>query len=72
MLLNGQMSCSFRTLILKWITRWWWIVSIVKEPDLGAILSDCRIMLATSFVNSHVKFIKRRTNEVAHRLTQVA
>jgi ribonuclease HI len=40
--------------------------------DLGAILSDCRLILATSFVNSHIKFIRRQANEVAHTLTRVS
>jgi hypothetical protein len=40
--------------------------------DFGAILSDCRLILTTSLVNSHVKFIKRQTNKVAHILTRVA
>ncbi|PNY06289.1 pentatricopeptide repeat-containing protein [Trifolium pratense] len=40
------------------------------NSDLGHILSDCRTMLATSLVNSHVKFIRRQTNEVAHKLAR--
>jgi hypothetical protein len=31
--------------------------------DLGAILSDCRLILTISHVNSHVKFIKRQANK---------
>jgi hypothetical protein len=29
-------------------------------------------MLATSFANSHVKFIRRKANKVAHKLVRVA
>jgi ribonuclease HI len=42
-----------------------------NTSDLGAILSDCRLILATS-LNSHVKFIRRQANEVAHILARVA
>jgi hypothetical protein len=42
------------------------------NSDLGAILNDCRTMLATNFVNSDVKFIRRQANEVAHKLARVA
>jgi hypothetical protein len=42
------------------------------RSDLGAILNDCRTILASSFVNSHVKFIRRQASEVAHRLVRVA
>ncbi|CAJ2647435.1 unnamed protein product [Trifolium pratense] len=40
--------------------------------DLGAILGDCRTILASTLVNSHVKFIRRQANEVAHRLAGAA
>jgi hypothetical protein len=40
--------------------------------ELGAIINDCRRILATDFVNSHVKFIRRQANEVAHSLARVA
>jgi ribonuclease HI len=46
--------------------------SRTQTSDLGAILSDCRLILATSFVNSHVKFIRRQANEVAHTLARVS
>ncbi|GAU26189.1 hypothetical protein TSUD_354110 [Trifolium subterraneum] len=42
------------------------------RSDLGDILSDCRTILSTSLVNSHVKFIRRQANEAAHRLARVA
>ncbi|GAU46456.1 hypothetical protein TSUD_402230 [Trifolium subterraneum] len=42
------------------------------RSDLGDILSDCRTILTTSLVNSHVKFIRRQANEAAHRLARVA
>ncbi|CAJ2675491.1 unnamed protein product [Trifolium pratense] len=40
--------------------------------DLGAILMDCRNILASNLVNSDVKFIRRQANEVAHRLAGAA
>ncbi|CAJ2668641.1 unnamed protein product [Trifolium pratense] len=40
--------------------------------DLGAILHDCRNILASNLVNSDVKFIRRQANEVAHRLAGAA
>ncbi|CAJ2636477.1 unnamed protein product [Trifolium pratense] len=40
--------------------------------DLGAILNDCRNILASNLVNSDVKFIRRQANEVAHRLAGAA
>jgi hypothetical protein len=42
------------------------------NSDLGDILRDCRIILATNLVTSHVRFIRRQANEVAHRLARVA
>ncbi|GAU43413.1 hypothetical protein TSUD_398900, partial [Trifolium subterraneum] len=42
------------------------------NSDLGDILRDCRVILATNLVNSHVKFIRRQANEVAHRLAREA
>jgi hypothetical protein len=42
------------------------------NSELGDILRDCRFILATSLVNSHVKFIRRQANEVAHRLAREA
>ncbi|GAU39501.1 hypothetical protein TSUD_68650 [Trifolium subterraneum] len=42
------------------------------NSDFGAILSDCRSLLATNLVNSNVKFIRRQANEVAHSLARVA
>ncbi|GAU31707.1 hypothetical protein TSUD_215080 [Trifolium subterraneum] len=42
------------------------------NSDFGAILSDCRSLLATNLVNSNVKFIRRQANEVAHSLAWVA
>jgi hypothetical protein len=42
------------------------------NSDLESILNYCRFMLATSFVNSHVKFIRRKTNKIAHKLVRVA
>jgi hypothetical protein len=36
------------------------------------MLNYCRSMLATSLVNSHVKFIRRQANEVVHKLVRVA
>ncbi|KAK2437967.1 hypothetical protein QL285_022797 [Trifolium repens] len=41
------------------------------NSDLGDILRDCRIIQATNLVTSHVRFIRRQANEVAHRLAQV-
>ncbi|GAU34524.1 hypothetical protein TSUD_393980 [Trifolium subterraneum] len=38
--------------------------------DLCAIIIDCRRILATSLMNSHVKFIRRQANEAAHRLAR--
>ncbi|XP_045791633.1 uncharacterized protein LOC123886351 [Trifolium pratense] len=40
--------------------------------DLGAILNDCRNILASNLVNSDVKFIRRQPNKVAHRLAGAA
>jgi ribonuclease HI len=40
--------------------------------DLGAIQSYCKLILATSFMNSQVKFIRRQVNEVAHTFAQVS
>jgi hypothetical protein len=40
--------------------------------DFGAIIRDCRSLLNTSLMNSHVKFIRRQANEVAHRLAKAA
>jgi hypothetical protein len=31
----------------------------------------CKVILATSFVKTHVKFIIRQANKVAHKFTQV-
>ncbi|KAK2375736.1 hypothetical protein QL285_076606 [Trifolium repens] len=45
---------------------------IVNVSELGAIINDCRHILATDFVNSHVKFIWRQVNEVAHFVARVA
>ncbi|MCH95758.1 cytochrome P450, partial [Trifolium medium] len=42
------------------------------NSDFGDILRDCRNVLATNLVNSHVKFIRRQANEVAHRLAPEA
>jgi hypothetical protein len=42
------------------------------NSDLGDILRDCRFILATNHVNSHVRFIRRQANEFAHRLSRVA
>jgi ribonuclease HI len=42
------------------------------NSELGDILRDCRFILTTSLVNSHVKFIRRQANEVAHRLAREA
>jgi hypothetical protein len=44
----------------------------ISTSDFSAILNDCRIFLATNLVNSHVKFIRRQTDEVSHNLAQVA
>jgi hypothetical protein len=42
------------------------------NSELGDIVRDCRFILATILVNSHVKFIRRQANEVAHRLAREA
>ncbi|MCI45936.1 cytochrome P450, partial [Trifolium medium] len=42
------------------------------NSDPGDILGDYRIIQATNLVNSHVKFIRRQANEVAHRLVRMA
>ncbi|GAU29840.1 hypothetical protein TSUD_223860 [Trifolium subterraneum] len=42
------------------------------NSDLRDILRDCTVILATNLVNSHVKFIRRQANEVAHRLARAA
>jgi hypothetical protein len=42
------------------------------NSDLGVILNYFRSMLAATFVNSDVKFIRRQTNKVAHKLARVA
>jgi hypothetical protein len=44
----------------------------VNVSELGAIISDCRRILATDLVNSHVRFIRRQSNEVAHSLARLA
>jgi hypothetical protein len=44
----------------------------IYRYDLGAILNDLRTILTSSFVNSHVKFIRRQTNEVVDRLAGAA
>jgi hypothetical protein len=40
--------------------------SISYNSNLCDILRNCRIILITSFLNSHVKFIKRQINKVVH------
>jgi hypothetical protein len=42
------------------------------RSNLDAILHDSRTILASSFVNSHVKFIRRQANEIALRLAGAA
>ncbi|KAK2369533.1 hypothetical protein QL285_082662 [Trifolium repens] len=38
----------------------------------GAIIRDCKSLLNTSLIYSHVKFIRRQANEVPHRLAKAA
>ncbi|XP_058776565.1 uncharacterized protein LOC131650878 [Vicia villosa] len=43
-----------------------------NDSDFGAIVDDCRRLITLSLRNSHVKFVRRQANEVAHALTRVA
>jgi len=40
--------------------------------DLSVIITHCVNLLCTDLMNSHVKFIKRQANEVAHSLAKAA
>ncbi|XP_058775339.1 uncharacterized protein LOC131649602 [Vicia villosa] len=40
--------------------------------DCGAIIRECKRLLGGCFRNSHVKFTRRQTNEVAHALARAA
>ncbi|XP_058783747.1 uncharacterized protein LOC131658475 [Vicia villosa] len=43
-----------------------------NNTDCGAITSECKRVLVSSFRNSHVKFVRRQANEVAHVLARAA
>ncbi|XP_058742492.1 uncharacterized protein LOC131614986 [Vicia villosa] len=43
-----------------------------NDSDLGAITEECNRLMALFFRNSHVKFVRRQANEVAHALARVA
>lgn len=40
--------------------------------EFGEIIKECKRLLARYFMKSHVKFIGRQANEVAHALPRVA
>jgi ribonuclease HI len=40
--------------------------------DFSAIITHCIHLLCTDLMNSHVKFIRRQANEVAHSLAKAA
>jgi ribonuclease HI len=42
------------------------------ESVLGDIIKDCKNVFYSYFTNSHVEFIRRQANEVAHNLAKVA
>ncbi|XP_058767513.1 uncharacterized protein LOC131641227 [Vicia villosa] len=42
-----------------------------NDSDLGAITGECNRLMALFFRNSHVKFVRRQANEVAHALARV-
>jgi hypothetical protein len=44
----------------------------IYSSALATIITNCRLLLATNMVNSRVKFIRRKVNEIAHSLAQVA
>ncbi|XP_058778870.1 uncharacterized protein LOC131652897 [Vicia villosa] len=43
-----------------------------NDSDFGAITGECNRLMALLFRNSHVKFVRRQANEVAHALARVA
>jgi hypothetical protein len=44
----------------------------IYSSDFGTVIANCRLLFVTNMVNSHVKFIRRKANEVAHTLARVA
>jgi hypothetical protein len=42
------------------------------ESVFGDIIKDCKNVFYSYFTNSHVEFIRRQVNEVAHSLAKVA
>ncbi|XP_058733805.1 uncharacterized protein LOC131605473 [Vicia villosa] len=42
-----------------------------NDSDFGAIIDDCKRLITLFFRNSHVKFVRRQVNEVAHALARV-
>jgi hypothetical protein len=44
----------------------------IYSSDFGTAIVNCRLLLVTNMVNSHIKFIKRKANKVTHTLARVA
>ncbi len=44
----------------------------IGVSDFSAVIMHCVHLLCTDLMNSHVKFIRRQANEVAHSLAQAA
>ncbi|XP_050884848.1 uncharacterized protein LOC127087975 [Lathyrus oleraceus] len=57
---------------IKWVHELGLDCVNIQQPndlDFGGITRECKCLLALLFRNSHVKFVKRQANEVAHVLT---
>jgi hypothetical protein len=44
----------------------------IDDTDLGDIISHCRKLFSSCYNNSSVKFIRRQSNKVTHRLAKTA
>jgi hypothetical protein len=44
----------------------------INESVFGDIIRDCKHVFNSYFTNSHVEFIRRQANGVAHNLAKVA
>jgi hypothetical protein len=44
----------------------------IYSSDFGTVIVNCRLLLVTNMVNSHIKFIRRKANKVTHTLARVA
>jgi hypothetical protein len=42
------------------------------DSVFGDIIKDCKTIFYSYFTNSHVEFIRRQANKVAHNLAKVA